>query len=242
MRVIARLDIKNEFLIKGIHLEGLRKLGDPHRFALNYCSEGIDEILFMDSVASLYGRNNLYHLIEKVTKNIFVPITLGGGVRTLEDIGLALKAGADKVAINSAAVSNPKLISECAQKYGSQCCVASIEAKRVGKSWLVYVETGREKTEIDAIEWASQLENLGAGEIIVTSIDQEGTKKGFDLELINAVTSAVKIPVIGCGGAGNAEHLKAVKKIPYLSAVALASVLHYDLMKISEIKSVLNEN
>jgi cyclase len=239
MRVIARLDIKNEFLIKGIHLEGLRKLGNPQEFAIRYGADEIDELVFMDAVASLYGRNNLYDLIEKATQNVFVPITLGGGVRTLEDVDRALKAGADKVAINTAAVRNPGFVTEVALRYGSQCCVGSIEAKRDGPSWRVLIETGRERTELDAVEWARRLEDLGAGELLVTSVDQEGTKKGFDLLLMEAITAATTIPVVASGGAGNLGHLQEVASVPHLSGVVIASLLHYNLSTVSEAKKAV---
>jgi cyclase len=169
-RLIARIDVKNEFVIKGIHLEGLRKVGDPIDLANNYYQDGIDEIIFMDAVASLYGRNNLFHIIEEACKKVFVPITIGGGIRCINDIELALKSGADKISLNTQAIKTPSIITEASRIYGSQCIIGSIEAKRKGNSWEAYVDNGREETGIDAIDWACKLEQLGAGELMITSI------------------------------------------------------------------------
>jgi len=240
-RLIARLDVKNEFVIKGIHLEGLRKVGDPIQLATKYYQEGIDEILFMDAVASLYNRNNLFHIIQEACKEVFIPITIGGGIRTIDDISKALNSGADKIAINTQAVRQPQLIKQASEMYGSQCIVASIEAKRRGAaSWEVYVDNGREETGLDVIEWAQQLVELGAGEILVTSIDKEGTKKGFDLDLFEAVNKSVSIPVIISGGAGTLTHLKDAAQVG--KAFALASILHYNISSVPQIKNYLQEN
>ena len=236
-RLIARLDIKNEFVIKGIHLEGLRKIGDPILLAKKYYDAGVDEIIFMDAVASLYGRNNLFHIIEKACKEVFIPITIGGGIRSVQDIELALKSGADKITLNTQAIKNPSLIKEASRIYGSQCIVGSIEAKRKGNSWEAYIDNGREQTGIDAIEWASQLEDMGIGELCVTSIDMEGTKKGFDTELINKICAKVNLPVIVSGGAGNTGHISTLCKKENVSAIAVASILHYNLFTVQQIKS-----
>jgi len=241
MRVIARLDVKNEYVIKGIHLEGLRKVGDPNELALKYYEEGIDELLFMDAVASLYDRNNLFSIIDKACNDIFVPLTLGGGIRTIADIDNALKAGADKVAINTAAIKTPELIEKASQIYGKQCIVGSIEAKRKNGFWEAYIDNGREPTGKNVIEWAQRLEKLGAGEIIVTSIDQEGTKKGFDLELIQEVEKAVKCPIVVSGGYGDSNHLGSLLKETVPSGVAIASVLHYEISNVSAIKLAVKE-
>ena len=238
MRVIARLDIKNEFVIKGIHLEGLRKVGDPCALAKLYYETGIDEVLFMDALASLYDRNNLFHIIEAACREVFIPITIGGGIRSLADIDQALKSGADKVAINTGAVNNPVIIREASLRYGSQAVVASIEAKRNGDTWSAYVDNGREPTGKSVLEWAQELEQLGAGELIVTSVDQEGTKKGFDIDLVEQVNNALTIPVIACGGLGNLNHLKDLLNRVTPSAVACASVLHYKLHDVAAIKEV----
>jgi cyclase len=239
LRVIARIDVKNEFVIKGIHLEGLRKIGDPNILAKKYYDGGIDEIIFMDAVASLYGRNNLFSIIEKACEEVFIPITIGGGIRIISDIEKALKAGADKIALNTQAIKTPNFIKEISRIYGSQCVIGSIEAKRKGKTWEAYVENGREETGVDVIEWAQRLEELGAGEIMLTSIDQEGTKKGFDVELIKNISSRVSIPVIASGGAGEIYHISELCHKSQVSAVAIASMLHYNIHSISDIKNEL---
>ena len=227
LRLIARLDVKAPNLIKGIHLEGLRKLGDPQAFAERYYAEGVDEIIYIDSVASLYERNTIVDLIEHTAENIFIPITVGGGVRSLDDARKLLRAGADKVAVNTAATRRPELISEIAKACGSQCVVLSIEAKRHGGAWEVYCDNGREPTGLDVIEWSGRGEKLGAGEILLTSVDQEGTRQGFDVELTRAVSESVGIPVIASGGMGTFEHLQTVVNEGRADAVAMAHVLHY---------------
>lgn len=243
IRLIARLDIKNEFVIKGIHLEGLRKIGDPVILAKKYYEEGIDEIIFMDAVASLYGRNNLFYIIERACKEIFIPITIGGGIRSVQDINLALKSGADKIILNTQAIKNPAIIKEASQIYGSQCIVGSIEAKKKGSSWEAYIDNGREQTGIDAIEWAMQLEDLGIGELCVTSIDKEGTKKGFDIELIEQICNKVDVPVIASGGANNSDDIvRLCQKNKQLNAVAVASMLHYNIESIKNAKQNLLQN
>jgi cyclase len=242
LRLIARLDVKNQHVIKGIHLEGLRKIGDPIELAKKYYEQGIDEIVFMDAVASLYGRNNLFHIIEAACKEVFIPITIGGGIREVKDIELALKSGADKIALNTQAVKNPDLVREASRIYGAQCIVGSIEAKKKGAgNWEAYVDNGREETGIDVIEWAKELEQLGAGELMITSIDQEGTRKGFDLDLIKQISALVSIPVIASGGAGNINHIKTIATETQAGAVAVASLIHYNLHEVSEIKRELNQ-
>jgi len=242
-RIIARIDVKNEFVIKGIHLEGLRKVGDPNKLALKYYNEGIDEIIFMDAVAAYYDRNSLSNIIEMATKNIHVPITVGGGIRNLNDIQTALNSGADKVSINTQAVENPNFIYEAAHRFGSQCIIGSIEAKINDKNkWLVYYDNGREQTEIDVVEWAQQLEELGAGELLITSVDMEGTKKGFDIELNKTISQKLTIPVISSGGAGHSDHIINLFKDTEVDGVALASILHYDISEILSIKNNLIDN
>ena len=236
-RLIARLDVKNEFVIKGIHLEGLRKIGDPILLAQKYYEAGIDEIIFMDSVASLYGRNNLFNIIDEACKEVFIPITIGGGIRTIQDIELALKSGADKITLNTQAIKNPDIIRKASRIYGSQCIVGSIEAKQKGNSWEAYIDNGREQTGIDAIEWAVQLEDMGIGELFITSIDMEGTKKGFENELVSKICEKVNLPVIISGGAGIPKHISDVAKQKGISAVAVASVLHYNLFNVKQIKN-----
>lgn len=200
VRLIARLDIKGPNLIKGVHLEGLRVMGDPHEYARRYYEEGVDELLYMDTVASLYGRNNLTEIVSSTARDVFVPMTVGGGIRTSDDVQTLLRVGADKVAINMAATKRPALISEVARRFGSQCMVLSIEAKLVGAaSWEVYTDNGRERTGMDVVQWAQRGVELGAGEVLVTSVDQEGTGKGFDVALIQAVSTKVSVPVIASG-------------------------------------------
>lgn len=239
MRVIARLDVKNQFVIKGIHLEGLRKVGDPIELAKAYYTAGIDEIMFMDSVASLYGRNNLFPVIRKASEEVFVPITIGGGIRSVDDVAQALDSGADKVAINTAAVHSPKLIEDVARKYGSQCVVASIQTKKVPGGWEAYVDAGREKTGLSALEWAKRVVELGAGEMVVTSIDQEGTKSGFDIEIAQAINDSINIPVIISGGYGQPKHIGELWKRTQPSGLCFASVLHYKTATVTELKEAV---
>lgn len=236
LRFIARLDVKGENLIKGIQLEGLRKLGKPNDFAKKYYSEGVDEIIYMDIVASLYERNSLLDIVKDATKNIFIPITVGGGIRSVDNVQEALHAGADKVAINTAAVKRPELITEISRRFGSQCMVLSIEAKKTGSGkWEVYYDNGREKTGMDALDWAKRGFDLGAGEILLTSVDKEGTAKGMDVDLINKVASSVPIPVIASGGVGSLGDIEKVVAEKQVDAIAMAHVLHYDNLKLSEI-------
>lgn len=241
LRVIPRMDIKGSNVVKGIHLEGLRVMGDPAEFALRYYEQGADELLYMDIVASLYGRNNLLPIVEHAAKDIFIPLTVGGGVRSMEDIYKLLRAGADKVAVNTAAVKNPDFIRQAAKSFGSQCIVVSIEAKRraPGK-WEALTDNGREKTGLDAYEWALRSAELGAGEIFLTSVDQEGTFKGYDLELIAKTAQALPIPVIACGGAGSPADVAEAVLRGRADAVCLASLLHYGRATIAGVKSELS--
>lgn len=241
-RLIARLDIKNGIVIKGIHLEGQRRIGDPIELARKYYAQAVDEILLMDSVASLYGRSNLFHMISEACKTVFVPITMGGGIRAIEDVEQALAAGADKVAVNSALVNSPQLTEQIASVYGSQCLVGSIEAKRRGECWEAYISNGREPTGRDVIEWAKELEQRGVGELLVTSVDQEGTQRGFDVELCAAVQAAVHVPVVASGGAGKLEHLQQLTARTQLQGVAIASLLHYNKATVAQLKSALPES
>ena len=240
IRLIARLDIKGENLIKGIHLEGLRIIGSPNEYDKKYYEQGADEIIYMDIVASLYGRSNLLDIVSRTAHDVFVPLTVGGGVRTVNDVEDLLRAGADKVAINSAAVKNPDLITEVSRKFGSQCMVLSIEAMRHEENkWEIYTDCGREKTGIDAIEWARNAAKLGAGELLVTSINQEGTRKGFDTQLINSIAKSVNIPIIASGGYGEPEHLNDVVESG-ADAVAFADALHFNRVTFDEIRRIGN--
>lgn len=238
-RLIARFDIKNGFVIKGIHLEGQRKIGDPVLLARKYYEEGIDEILLMDSVASLYGRSNLFNTLVEACRQVFVPITIGGGVRTIKDVECALAAGADKVAINTALISHKELAPAITRVYGRQSLVASIEAKRCGDWWQAYVNNGRDPTGLNVIEWAQELEDTGVGEILVTSIDKEGTQRGFDIELYKAIQSRVSIPITASGGAGKVDHLRDLSNVCVVQGVAIASLLHYNKASVSELKTGL---
>lgn len=226
-RIIPRLDIKGPNLVKGIHFEGLRVLGKPEDFAQHYYENGADE-LFQDAVASLYDRNSLHEIVSKTSSQIFIPLCVGGGLRSVNDIREVLRAGADKVAINTEAIKRPELIKEASIAFGSSTIVVSIEAiKRDNGGWEALVEYGRETTGVDALEWAKQAAELGAGELMVTSIDQEGTGKGFDLELTNAIASSVTIPVIAGGGCGKPEDAVHVLRDGQADAVSMAAALHY---------------
>ena len=237
VRLIARLDIKGPNLIKGVQLEGLRVMGDPREFARAYYETGADELIYMDTVASLYGRNNLTDIVRRAAQDVFIPMTVGGGVRSIGDVTTLLRAGADKVAVNTAAVRRPELISEVAQRFGSQCMVLSIEAKRTAAGrWEAYTDNGREHTGLDVVDWAQQAVDKGAGEILLTSVDREGTGKGFDVELVRAVSLAVNVPVIASGGMGKLEHLTEVVHDGGADAVAMAKVLHYKTFTLPQIR------
>lgn len=231
IRIIPRLDIKNPNLVKGVHLEGLRVLGKPEQFARHYYENGADELLYMDVVASLYERNSILDLIHRTSSEIFIPLAVGGGLRTVEDIRDALKSGADKVVINTAAIRRPEFIRESSRKFGSSTIVISIEAKRrPDGSYEPYTDNGRERTKRDAMEWAEEAVALGAGELMITSIDREGTGRGYDLELTRQIAERVPVPVIACGGAGCVGHVQEVIQQGCADAVSLASILHYDFL------------
>jgi len=241
LRLVGRLDIKGPNLIKGVHLEGLRVIGSPKKYALKYYLDGIDELIYMDTVATLYGRNNLLEFVKEVGKNVFIPITVGGGIRSVDDAYKFLNVGADKVAVNTAAVLNPKIIKEISRRFGSQCLVLSIEAKKIqNNKWEVYTNNGREKTGLDVIEWVKTAASLGAGEILLTSIDQEGTGRGFDISLVKNVKEKVNIPVIASGGMGKNEDLIQLIKSCKVDAVAIANVLHKNILTVKEIKNNLS--
>ena len=214
-------------------------MGSPNKFALDYYNQGADELIYMDVVASLYGRNHLDGIIKDAAKDIFIPMTVGGGIRSIEDAREILRSGADKVAINSAAVSNPKIITDMARQFGSQCMVISIEAKKVeGDHWEVYTDNGRERSGLDVVEWAKFCVSNGAGEVLLTSVDREGTRKGFDIELIKAVSSAVNVPIIASGGMGKPEDLLSAVSEGGADAVAMADIIHYKRAEIGDIRLV----
>ncbi|MBI1911085.1 MAG: imidazole glycerol phosphate synthase subunit HisF [Deltaproteobacteria bacterium] len=232
VRIIPRLDIKGPNLVKGIHLEGLRVLGRPESFARHYYESGADELMYMDVVASLYERNSLKEIISRTAREAFIPLSVGGGIRTLEDIKEVLRAGADKVSLNTGAIRNPIFIKEASRKFGSSTIVVSIEAiRQPDGSYLAYTDNGREYCGIEVLGWAKKVEELGAGEIVLTSIDKEGTGTGFDIGLTRMVSEAVSIPVIACGGAGKPDDIARVILEGKADAVAVASVLHYDFIK-----------
>ena len=239
IRLIARLDIKGPNLIKGIHLEGLRVMGSPGEHALSYYLQGVDELVYMDCVASLYGRNHLGEIVSAAARDIYVPMTVGGGIRSIDDATQILRAGADKLAVNTAAVANPQLITEIARRFGSQCMVLSIEAKQVSSGhWEVYTDNGRERTGLDVIDWVKRGVAMGAGEVLLTSVDREGTRSGFDVALVKAVTAEVSVPIIASGGMGKVEDFLEVVREGGADAVAMADILHYKRAEIGEIRTV----
>ena len=241
-RLIARMDIKGPDLIKPVNLEGVRKVGNPKQFARRYYEAGIDEILYMDAVASLYDRNGLADLVRDTVLDVFVPITVGGGIRTLDNVDEMLRSGADKIAINTAAIKNPRIIDEVARRFGSQCMVLSIEAKRRGDGYEAYIDSGREKTGREVVAWAQEGVARGAGEILLTAVDAEGMRAGFDIELTRMVTEAVDVPVIASGGMGRLEHLGDVVRRGGADAVAVAHVLHFGDFSIAELVAEMQAN
>ena len=242
VRIISRLDIKGANVVKGIHLEGLRVVGQPGEMARRYYDQGIDEIIYMDIVASLYGRNNILSVVEEAARDIFVPLTVGGGMRSIEDITTALRSGADKVAINTGAIAQPDFIDAASTTFGSQCIVLSIEAKRWPdrEGWEALTDNGREKTGVDAVEWAAEAAQRGAGEILVTSVDQEGTGRGLDQALLEAVHQRVRVPVIASGGVGEPDHVIAAIENNCVDAVACAHIFQYGTCPIPELKSAIS--
>ena len=237
IRIIPRLDIKGPNLVKGIHLEGLRALGSPSDYAKFYYENGADELLFMDVVASLYDRNSLHDIISKTAENIFIPITVGGGLRTLDDIKSVLRAGADKVCLNTAAIRNPKIIDQAANQFGSSTIVIAIEAiAQENGEYFCFIDNGREYTGVNVLDWVETIQELGAGEIILTSVDREGPGKGFDHDLISKVASNVSVPLIVHGGAGNKNHIADVIKKFDIDAIASSAIFHYDFVKKNKMK------
>jgi imidazole glycerol-phosphate synthase subunit HisF len=241
-RIIPCLDVNNGRVVKGTEFVNLRDAGDPVNAAVEYDRQGADELVFLDITASSDHRNIMIDLVEKVADNIFIPFTVGGGIRSVEDFHALLRAGADKVSVNSAAILNPRLISEAAEKFGSQCVVCAIDAKRCGDGkWTVYRNGGRIDTGLDAVQWAQKAEQLGAGEILLTSMDCDGVKNGYDLELTAAVSEKVGIPVIASGGAGKLEHFYDAFTIGKADAVLAASLFHFGEIRIPELKEYLTQ-
>ena len=239
-RLIGRLDIKGPNLIKSIRFEGLRVLGDPQVFARKYYQAGIDEILYVDTVATLYERVGIHDLVKKTAQDVFIPITAAGGVRSVQDVDGLLRSGADKIAINTAAVKNPDLISQVSKRFGSQCMVLSIEAcKQPDGTWEAYTDNGREHSNLNVLDWAIKAEKLGAGEILLTSVDFDGTLKGFDYDLTKLVSENVSIPVITSGGFGDEDDFVKVVKDYSADAVAIGSAFHYDKFTVKSLKDKL---
>jgi cyclase len=242
VRIIPCLDVKDGKVVKGIHFENLKIAGDPVENASFYSKEGADEIVFLDISATIEGRKTMVEVVKRVAEVVFIPLTVGGGINSIYDIEKLLSNGADKISINTAAVKNPKIIEESAKKFGSQCIVIAIDAKKIGENkWEVYIESGKKPTGIDVIEWAKKVEDLGAGEILLTSIDRDGTQDGYDIELTKSVSENVNIPVIASGGAGKLEHLYDAIVYGKASAVLIASLLHFRILTIPQIKSYLKE-
>ena len=240
-RIIPCLDVDNGRVVKGVQFVDIRDAGDPVEVARRYDEQGADEITFLDITASSDDRETMVHVVEEVAGQVFIPLTVGGGIRTVEDIRRMLNAGADKVGINTAAVFNPEFVREAAEKFGSQCIVVAIDAKKVStegepSKWEIFTHGGRKPTGIDAVEWAVKMVDYGAGEILLTSMDRDGTKVGFDLELTRAVSDAVKVPVIASGGVGELDHLVAGVKEGHADAVLAASIFHFGEFTIEEAK------
>lgn len=240
-RIIPCLDVDNGRVVKGVQFVDIRDAGDPVEIARRYDEQGADEITFLDITASSDDRETMVHVVEEVAGQVFIPLTVGGGIRTVDDIRRMLNAGADKVGINTAAVFNPEFVREAAEKFGSQCIVVAIDAKKVSaegeaSKWEIFTHGGRKPTGIDAVEWAVKMVDYGAGEILLTSMDRDGTKVGFDLELTRAVSDAVKVPVIASGGVGELDHLVAGVKEGHADAVLAASIFHFGEFTIEEAK------
>lgn len=246
IRIIPCLDVKDGKVVKGIHFKNLKYAGDPVELAKWYFKEGADEIVFLDITATIEKRKTILEVVKNTAKNVFIPLTVGGGVKSLQHIRDLLNSGADKVAINTAAVKNPEIIKQAALKFGSQCIVVAVDAKRVStsknsKKWEVYINAGTTPTGIDVLEWVKKVEQLGAGEVLLTSIDADGTKLGYDIELTKEVVSSVKIPVIASGGAGKIKDFIEVVKKTKVSAVLAASVFHYKEFSIKKVKEEMSK-
>lgn len=240
-RIIPCFDVRNGMVVKGTKFENIKEVSEPVVLAKKYNEMGADELVFYDITASFEERKLFTEVVEKIANEVFIPLTVGGGINSVEDFSRVLKAGADKVSINSSAVSNPQLISDAAKKFGSQCVVLSIDVKRVDGKFMVFVKGGRENTGLDAIEWAKRGEELGAGELVVNSMDSDGVKNGFDKELLEAISKVVTIPIIASGGAGNMEHFKDVFEVKGVDAGLAASIFHFGEVEIPELKKYLKK-
>jgi len=241
-RIIPCLDVTDGRVVKGINFIDLQDAGDPVEIAKNYNEQGADEITFLDITASSDNRDLILDIIESVAKQIFIPLTVGGGVRSVNDVRRLLNAGADKVSINTSAILNPELVKESSARFGSQCIVVAIDAKRVDDHWEVFTHGGRNKTGLDALEWAKKMVNYGAGELLLTSMDRDGTKSGFDFELTQQISDAVEVPIIASGGVGNLKHLVDGVKLGKADAVLAASIFHFGEFSIKDAKEFMKNN
>lgn len=241
-RIIPCLDIKNGRTVKGVNFEGLRDAGDPVELAKRYSDEGADELVFLDITATLEKRKTLVELVKRIAKEINIPFTVGGGIKTVDEIEELLKSGADKVSLNSSIVKEPDLINRASKAFGAQAIVAAVDAKKNGDSWSVYIKGGTENTGLDALEWMQEVEKRGAGEILLTSMDRDGTKSGFDTELLQKVNERVRIPVIASGGAGTIQHCIDAVKFAGADAVLAASIFHFKEIEINDLKSQMRAN
>jgi len=240
-RIIPCLDVKNGKVVKGINFKDLKDIGSPAELAKAYEAQGADEVTFLDISASLESRGTMLDLVSETAKSLFVPLCVGGGIRTFEDMRDALNAGADKVSVNSAAVSNPGMITECAERFGRQCVIVAIDAKKTDNGWTVWTHGGTKDTGLDVIEWAKKVEELGAGEILLTSMDADGVKTGYDIPLTAAVADAVSIPVIASGGCGSIEHIYEVFTKTNAAAALAASIFHYNECTVADVKQYLRD-
>jgi len=242
-RIIPCLDVTNGRVVKGTNFVNLVDAGDPVEAAIEYNKQSADELVFLDITATSDGRESMVDVISKTAEKVFIPLTVGGGIRTVNDMRIMLNAGADKISINSTAIANPHLISEGSNKFGKQCIVIAIDAKKIGNSWKVFTHGGRKETELDAIEWTKYAVNLGAGEILLTSMDCDGTKKGYDIELTRIISDSVNVPVIASGGAGTLEHISDVLSLGHADAILAASIFHFGIYTIKDVKEYLkNQN
>lgn len=240
-RIIPCLDVKDGKVVKGINFKNLRDIGSPPELAKAYEAQGADEVTFLDISASLESRGTMLNIVSETAKSLFVPLTVGGGIRTFEDMRDALNAGADKVSVNSAAVTTPEMITECADRFGRQCVVVAIDAKKTDNGWTVWTHGGTKDTGLDAIEWAQRVQDLGAGEILLTSMDADGVKTGYDIPLTAAIADAVDVPVIASGGCGSIEHIHEVFTQTNAAAALAASIFHYNECTVADVKQYLKD-
>jgi len=240
-RIIPCLDIDNGRVVKGTNFINIRDAGDPSELATFYNNEGADELVFLDITATHQNRKTLVDVVKKVSSQVFIPLTVGGGIREIKDMKIMLEAGADKVSINSSAISNPQLITQCSKEFGAQCVVSAIDVKKIESKWIVFTHGGRNITDIDVMEWVQTVEQNGAGEILLTSMDKDGSYDGYDLDLLTAINEKISIPIIASGGAGKLEHLVEALSIGKADAVLAASIFHYGEFSIKQAKEFLNQ-